>query len=464
LLRSRGGEGKFDCVAYAPDGQRVVVGADHGLLKLWKIANMEMGLEWSGHTSAMSSLQFSPDSQWILSSSYDCTVKIWDANTGVFISAFTGHTSLITGALFLPSTMYIISTSRDKTVRLWEVNANRMGLSADESFGYSRIAAYTPGERLLISEGHSGTIQHYNANTGEPGREIFLKAFDIRSAAYSPTGIQLATGDSNGNVTLWNTQSGAVDHVFDGHSEPIIMLVYSPCGTWIASVSRIQGMCVSNVYSGVSITFDITEGVVSSLAFSPNGLDIAVGCSSRIIVYDLSTRACKTTIECGCSSSIGYLPGVSQVACCYARTGILRYDDEGKSFQSILNHDDIEFQGFAFSSCGQWISTFFMGLIQLWRRLPNETDQKWSFVAEVNDISTEVTAITWRPDTTEFVTTYKDGSFRVWKVAREESIQLVWSRGVAGLTVRNAIFEGAVGLSADNRRLLEQRGANWKSS
>jgi WD40 repeat protein len=396
------------------------------------MSGMELEMEWKGHAHIVSSLQFSLNGQWILSSSHDHTVKVWDSNTGVLVSAFTGHIFDVTGAVFLPSTMYIISASYDETVRFWEVHANGMGLSADESFSRRRIAVYSPDGRYLISEGHSGTIQQYDADTGEPGQALCHES-KVRCAAYSPTRLLIATGNSEGMVMLWNTQTGIVEHILCGHFSSVDVVAYSPCGQWIASGGETQAARVWDAYSGTAThTFDKCLGVFS-LAFSPDGLDLAVGCLSDVIVHDLSTGECKTAIQWGFLSLpiVSYLPGISRVACSYARIGIRLYDGDGKSFWSVLDHDSTLVQGFAFSFCGRWIATYHTRSIQLWKRVSHEAEPKWRLGATVKDIFTGVTAIAWRPNTTEFATVCQDGSFRAWKVVEEEeesggvSIQLL---------------------------------------
>ncbi|KAF9114800.1 hypothetical protein BGW39_003250, partial [Mortierella sp. 14UC] len=282
LLSSKKTGMRYRRVAYSPDGQRIVVGSEKGPLQLWRTGGMDLEIEWDGHTSDVCSVQFSPDNQWILSSCADCIVKVWDARTSSLISIFTGHYSFVSGAINLPSTMYVVSTSFDKTVRFWEVILNATGFSADDFLGNREIAAYSSDGRFLVSEGHNNMIQQYDADTGEPGLVLRLEESYVRSAAYSPTGLQIATGGSEGKVTLWNTQSGAVERVLLGHSEAVCMLAYSPCGQWIASGGDDQTLRVWDAYSG-TLAHKFTERVgVTSLAFSANGLDLAVGDESNI--------------------------------------------------------------------------------------------------------------------------------------------------------------------------------------
>jgi WD40 repeat protein len=140
--------------------------------------------------------------------------------------------------------------------------------------------------------------------------------------------------------------------------------------------------------------------------------------------------------------------------------GVRLYDDESKTFQAILKHDNIRLEEFAFSSCGRRIATFHRQLIQLWR---NDIDMEWSLVATVEGILVHTTKIAWRPNTTEFVSTCRDGSIRTWKAVEDESskvsIQLVWRYGSATLTTPGVTVVGAKGLSAVNQKLLEQGGA-----
>ncbi len=66
------------CVAYHPDGSRIVTGADDGAIKFWDSETGHEVLTLTGHSGAITRVAFSPDGTTLASASADGTVRLWD--------------------------------------------------------------------------------------------------------------------------------------------------------------------------------------------------------------------------------------------------------------------------------------------------------------------------------------------------------------------------------------------------
>ncbi|KAG0049225.1 hypothetical protein BGZ89_004311, partial [Linnemannia elongata] len=89
---------------------------------------------------------------------------------------------------------------------------------------------------------------------------------------------------------------------------------------------------------------------------------------------------------------------------------------------------------------------------------------------EIDDCFGDITGIVWRPKETtlEFATACEDGSIRAWRVVEDGegkmSVKMVWGSGCVGLGASGTVFTNAIGLSATNRKLLEQHvPMRWRS-
>ena len=71
---------KVLCVAFSPDGKRIVSGSSDGTLKIWDAESAEQLQTLTGHTSKVLSVAFSPDGKRIVSGSRDRTLKVWDGS------------------------------------------------------------------------------------------------------------------------------------------------------------------------------------------------------------------------------------------------------------------------------------------------------------------------------------------------------------------------------------------------
>ena len=67
------------CLAFSPDGQRIVSGGSDRLIILWDVQTGKLILTLRGHEGGVTGIAFSPDGRWFVSASADHTLKIWDA-------------------------------------------------------------------------------------------------------------------------------------------------------------------------------------------------------------------------------------------------------------------------------------------------------------------------------------------------------------------------------------------------
>ncbi|KAG0252394.1 hypothetical protein BGZ95_006655 [Linnemannia exigua] len=147
--------------------------------------------------------------------------------------------------------------------------------------------------------------------------------------------------------------------------------------------------------------------------------------------------------------------------------GIRLYDEKGQTFGTILEHDKFQVERFAYSSCGQWIAAAGGKTVHLWKSSSDGMEASWALKTTVGTFLGKVRKVAWRPNTTEFATASDDGSIRAWKVEEGSGhvlVRLLWGHGGTAFTAPGAVLVGVVGLSATNRKLLEQRGAIFETS
>src|SRR5258705_9032761 len=72
-----------------------------------------------GHSKICTCVAFSPDGERLVSGSYDCTVRLWNTSTGALLQVMAGHKDTVHSVVYSPNGMLIASCSEDCTIRIW---------------------------------------------------------------------------------------------------------------------------------------------------------------------------------------------------------------------------------------------------------------------------------------------------------------------------------------------------------
>ncbi len=169
VSKSKAGSGDGGLVVFSPDDTQIafVTGSS---ISLRETDTRQEVLQFSGHTTGISSVAFSPNGIYMASGAggdgaEDTGIRLWHVSTGQELRRFEGHSQRIRSVAFSPDGTLLASGSEDGTVRLWD--------------------AATGNEMHKID---------YPAP--------FPLTITIHSVTFSPDGTQLAIGSSDGTVRL----------------------------------------------------------------------------------------------------------------------------------------------------------------------------------------------------------------------------------------------------------------------
>ena len=137
---------------------------------------------------------------------------------------------------------------------------------------------------------------------------VFTDVFGgIATLAFSPNGELLAIGTANGEVKLWNILESIPVLACSGHTDWLRSVAFSPDGRLLASSSYDQtvrlwevssGKClhVLNVL-GVALLLEEQSSFLSSIAFSCDGMTLAIGVNDRVWLWDVTTANRIRTLQ-----------------------------------------------------------------------------------------------------------------------------------------------------------------------
>jgi WD40 repeat protein len=335
VLESRGAT--VWALAFSPDGRRVAIGADHGVVRVVSTRGRR-ALNLRGHTDTVNGIDFSPDGASLVTASDDETARIWNLRAGSLTAVLRGHDGVVRSARFTSGGTSVVTAGADGTIRTWAVSADPVrarlvapdgGKVTDVAFAPRgvRVAAasedgvamiwnlvdgrllhtlrhgpettgvesaqFSRDGRLVVTAGDDGAAKVWLASTGSLRETLTLPhEAELYAAAFSPDARLVAAAGRGGGVRLWRWRRGTVLRRLRLPSERIDGVAFSRSGALVAAAGG-AAVRIWRVHSGtpvITLHSGERDGRLTSVAISRNGDYVASGSSSgAIFIWDASS-------------------------------------------------------------------------------------------------------------------------------------------------------------------------------
>ncbi len=186
------------CVAWSPDGERIVVGTYGNEIQIWDATTQELLHTWRSATnSPIISIGWSPNGRIIASGELWGDIYLWDAGSGQIHQTISGYTEArndVNGLAWSPDGNTLATAHQDGQVRLWDPLNGQLILEINAHTGWVRGIAWSPDGSFLASTGEDKRIVLWDPVTGQAYAEQHHNRLPVWSVSWSPDGTMVASG------------------------------------------------------------------------------------------------------------------------------------------------------------------------------------------------------------------------------------------------------------------------------
>ncbi len=244
-------------IAISPDGNRIVSGNAEGNIKLWDALSLREIATVSGAINETLVVAFSPDGSRIASGGIDGTIRLWDAHDGQELCLLGRHDSKVEDIVFSLDGSCIATADDDRAIKLWDVSTSgAQTLSGDEEV--SDFALSPDGSRLATSSFSTWTL--WDANSGAAIKTDYLEATHEGRISQAPTmtrfsrdGAKFIKVFPDGHVELGDSLTGNKLRVFES-AAGVKNADFSDDGRHIIAVEHWGGHLAWDVATGQEVS------------------------------------------------------------------------------------------------------------------------------------------------------------------------------------------------------------------
>ena len=283
------------CVAYSPDGTRLVTACYDRKARVWDTATGKLTGLSADYGDRVAFVKFSPDGRLIAFSggffywadALDTSIRVWDLESGQIRRLDAVHQGTVK-VLWSPKGDLLASAGWDGVVRLWEWPSGRE-LRQLEQTGRPVVLQldFSPDGQFLAVAGANfkGSAdpmgQIFEVRSGRLVRELAGHAETLIGIHFSPDSQLIATASGDSTVKVWPVQATAPALDLEGHDQPVWTVAFSPDQRYLATGSFDGTAKIWNPATGALLQ-DLPAGVpVLSLAFSARGDRLATACAEN---------------------------------------------------------------------------------------------------------------------------------------------------------------------------------------
>ncbi|KAG6332965.1 hypothetical protein ID866_6127 [Astraeus odoratus] len=283
-------------VSFSPDAKYIAVTHDSHV-QVWHTPNhlvrefapFVLHRTYTGHHDEVLSIRWSLDSKCFLTTSRDMTARLFtlDPLEGFRPKTFAGHRDAVVGAYFSANGKCIYTVSRDGAVFTWKAKTS----AEDDN---------SPDDSVPPPSKPSGTFEAIAMTRwGVHERHYFnLPNTRVVGTSFHPSSSLLVVGFSTGLFGLWELPAFTNVHTLSISQQKITSVAISPSGEWLAFGARTLGQLL--VWEWQSESYVLKQQGhffdMNTLAYAPDGQTIVTGGDDgKVKVWAVHSGFCFVT-------------------------------------------------------------------------------------------------------------------------------------------------------------------------
>jgi WD40 repeat protein/serine/threonine protein kinase/tetratricopeptide (TPR) repeat protein len=448
--------GDASVTAISPDGQTIAVGGN--ALRLYAAdTGKELDL-LLGHKGTVRAVTFSSDGKYLASAGNDRTVRLWDLATNKQLAVYP-HPGPVVTVAFAPDGKLLASAGDFEKPHLWDTARKEVSSVLRHSGGVHFLAFTSDGKSLVTGGPYPTPRWDVATEKATPlnGHTEFVyalspdgKTLAVRGPEKTVKLLDLSTREDRGLIRVQKELGGAV---------------FSPDGKTLATWSRWGGDLTVTLWDVIrkelrnTVTArDQGIGIISSLAFSPDGKTLVAGAqldSSTVIVWDVTSRERKMIdrLRPGDSSawSVAFSPDGKSLAAGSSDGTIRLWNVDDWTLRSSLKGMTDGIRAMTFSPDGKILAA---GSADRVRLLDVATGQeRITLTGHTGDIL----CLAFAPDGNTLATGSRDKTVRLWRAAIDREAKAFRSESDPDDPDSPAAVIGAAEIGTNGRLVIAGR-------